>query len=165
MHRPQTALSICNIALGELGESPIAGIDPNGNLAQRLCWLNYHPTRREVLCAAPWSFAKAEADIASRVPADGVQTLPHDIPQEAIRILTADAKNWRILGRAIYCPEPVVHITYTADNEAIETWSEDFIEAFTARLCAKLSIPLLCSEHKQAYFLQRFSRIISLANK
>lgn len=50
-HTPLTALDICNMALGKLGESPLPAIDSNGTLPSRLCYMHYHPARREVLCA------------------------------------------------------------------------------------------------------------------
>lgn len=47
---PPTVLDICNLALSRLGESPIPALDPNGSLPARLCYMHYHPVRREVLC-------------------------------------------------------------------------------------------------------------------
>lgn len=164
MEKPQTALDICNLALAELGEPPIPGIDPCGNLTQRLCYMHYHPTRREVLCAAPWSFAIEAATINSREPADGATRLPHTIPAETIRILSMSAPTWQLLGRNIYCPEPTIHITYITDHEAVETWPQPFIEAFTTRICVKLSIPLLNSTTVHERLLNRYTALITLAN-
>ena len=54
---PPSALGICNLALSKLGESPISAIDANGSPAARMCYLHYHPVRREVLMAHRWTFA------------------------------------------------------------------------------------------------------------
>lgn len=52
-----SALGICNLALSKLGESPISAIDANGSPAARMCYLHYHPVRREVLMSHRWTFA------------------------------------------------------------------------------------------------------------
>ena len=60
-----TPLDICNLALSRLGESPIPELYANGSLPSRMCYMHYHPVRREVLCANRWSFATVRTTLNS----------------------------------------------------------------------------------------------------
>ncbi len=138
------ALDLANNALALLGEHPIPGIDPNGTLPQRMCYLHYHPTRREVLCAHPWFFAKRKATLHSAEPVDeGVHAVPHPIPADALRIRSVDCPGWTQRGRIIFAPKQDIEATYTRDEEDLHLWSSDALYCFTNLLAAKMCIPLV----------------------
>lgn len=144
--QPLTALDICNIALCKLGEAPLTGIDPNGSLASRLCYMHYHPVRREVLCANRWSFATVVTELTSREDAhDATTPLPHTLPSDCLRVLDVKSPGWTLRGRAIYCPSATVRVRYITDAEDVEHFDPLFIEAFAVRLAMKLCIPLINS--------------------
>ncbi len=136
--KPQTALDICNLALAKLGEAPLAGIDLNGSPAARLCYMHYHPTRREVLCSNSWKFAIKAVWLSA---VDG----QFPIPGDCLRILSASAPNWTLRGRAITCDCKNVHIKYIADIEDVTQFSRMFIDAFATLLASKLALPLTFS--------------------
>ena len=116
---PLTALDICNLALSRLGESPITAIDPNGKLPARLCYMHYHPVRREVLCAHRWSFATTAATLQSSetTVTDIRQQLSHSLPKDCLRVLGVSSRSWTLRGRSIYSPEPSLRVLYIGSHE------------------------------------------------
>ncbi len=155
------ALSICNIALSKLGESPIIAIDPNGPPAARLCYLHYHPVRREVLTANRWSFATKRATLSS--PAneepDGTRSLPHALPPDCLRVLEVNSPCWTLRGRSIYCPAPTLRLLYIADEEDCSLFDPLFTEALATRLACKLCIPLTSSSTARQALTEEYQRI------
>ena len=144
---PITALDICNIALSKLGEPPIPSIDANGSPAARLCYMHYHPVRREVLCEHRWSFAQQLTTIESHDSrqADGELVLHHALPNDCLRVLEVNSPRWTLRGRAIYCTAPRLRLLSTADCEDTALFEPLFCEALATRLACKLCIPLTSS--------------------
>lgn len=159
-NRPLCALDICNLALSKLGESPLDGIDPNGSPAARMCYMHYHPVRREVLCASRWSFATVAATLhSSESDASGTAALPHTLPADCLRVLRVDSPNWSMRGRSIFCPGESVNILYTTDAEDVTTFDPLFIEAMATRLACKLCIPLINSNTVRQALTDEYQRL------
>ncbi len=158
--RPDS-LAICNIALSKLGESPISGIDPNGSPAARLCYMHYHPVRREVLCATRWSFATQRTTLqaAAEESGDGSRALAHTLPGDCLRVLEVSSPCWTLRGRRIYCPAESVRLTYTADVDDPELFDPLFVEALATRLACKLCIPLTSSTTARQALTEEYHRI------
>ena len=138
---PKTAIDICNAALKKLGEPDaflISSLNPNGVLASRLCYMHYHPARREVLCATKWKFAFRTVDLQS-----GKKSFT--LPKDCLRVHDVSAPDWCLRGRSIICDARNITVTYTADVEDVEQFEELFIEALATRLACKLCIPMLNS--------------------
>lgn len=160
-----TALDICNLALSKLGESPIAGIEANGNPAARLCYMHYHPVRREVLCANRWSFATALATLpSSEEPPENTASalspsLSHSLPADCLRVLEVSSPGWTLRGRSIFCSAPSIRVLYIADLEDTAQFDPLFIEAFAARLACKLCIPLTSSTTARQALTEEYQRI------
>ena len=124
-----TVLDICNIALSKLGESPLLSLDANGSPASRLCYMHYHPVRREVLSAARWSFAQKEATLTSPgTDTDRLHSLPHTLPQDCLRVLAVNSPSWTLRGRSIFCPQSEVRLLYIADIEDTALFEPLFTE-------------------------------------
>lgn len=159
---PLSALDICNIALSKLGESPIPSIDANGSPAARMCYMHYHPVRREVLCAAQWSFAKKLDLITGAGEEDptGHHSLPHTLPQDCLRVLAVNSPNWTLRGRSIYCTQPTIRLLYIADIEDTQLFEPLFTEALATRLASKLSIPLLSSTTARQALTDEYNRLV-----
>ncbi len=155
------ALAICNIALSKLGESPIDAINPNGPPAARLCYMHYHPVRREVLCASRWSFATQRATLqaAAAEQEDGNHALAHTLPGNCLRVLEVSSPQWTLRGRRIYCPAAAVHLLYIADEEDTQLFEPLFTEAFATRLACKLCIPLTSSTTARQALTEEYQRI------
>lgn len=143
---PLTALDICNAALSKLGESPLSAIDSNGTLPSRLCYMHYHPARREVLCATRWSFATRKVRLTSAEAAvDDEHAVAHTLPMDCLRVLHVNHPQWSLRGRCIYCPVTEIRLLYTADVEDCSVFEPLFAEALSVRLACKLCIPLINS--------------------
>lgn len=159
-NRPLTALDICNIALSKLGESPIPGIDPNGTLPARMCYMHYHPVRREVLCASRWSFAVVSTTLTTAENAgDGTAALPHTLPADCLRVLEVGSRGWTLRGRSVFCPAASVRLLYTADAENVADFDPLFVEAFATRLACKLCIPLINSTTVRQALTDEYQRL------
>ncbi len=155
------ALGICNIALSKLGESPLPALNPNGPPAARLCYMHYHPVRREVLCATRWSFATRRCTLqaAAEESEDGTHALAHTLPTDCLRVLEVSSPSWTLRGRRIYCPAASVRLTYTADVEDTLLFEPLFTEALATRLACKLCIPLTSSTTARQALTEEYQRV------
>ena len=160
-NKPPTALDICNLALSRLGESPIAALDPNGSLPARLCYMHYHPVRREVLCAHRWSFATVLTTLTSSEEPVGDDThqLRHSLPPDCLRVLGVNSRSWTLRGRAVYTPSPSIRVLYIADVEDTSLFEPLFIEALVLRLAWKLCIPLINSTTARQALGEEYQRV------
>ena len=161
---PQHAVSpltICNLALAKLGEAPIPSIDANASPASRLCYMHYHPVRREVLCANRWSFASVLTTITSAESPSGPapHLLAHALPPDCLRVLEVSSPGWTLRGRCIYCAAPSVRVLYIADVEDTTLFEPLFVEALATRLACKLCIPLTSSTTARQALTEEYHRI------
>ncbi len=160
-NRACSALDICNLALSKLGESPIPTIDPNGSAASRLCYIHYHPVRREVLCAHRWSFAQQLVQLVSsrdEIP-DSTHLLKHNLPPDCLRVLSVNQKGWTLRGRSVYSPSKHIRLLYICDCENTELFEPLFIEALCSRLAYKMCIGLTSSTTARQALLEEYTRI------
>lgn len=156
-----TALDICNLALSKLGESPILALDANGCPASRLCYMHYHPVRREVLSACRWSFAKKQVRITSaEEESGGLHSLSHTLPQDCLRVLAVNSPSWTLRGRAVFCPQSTIRLSYIADVEDTTLFEPLFVEALATRLACKLCIPLLSSTTARKALTDEYNHIV-----
>lgn len=157
-----TPLDICNLALSRLGESPISEINPNGNLASRLCYMHYHPVRREVLCASRWSFATARTTLKSAESGsagDDTRQCRHSLPPDCLRVLGVNTRSWTLRGRAVYAPAQQIKLLYIADVEDTALFDPLFIDALVLRLAWKICIPLINSTTARQALGEEYQRI------
>ena len=154
-----SALDICNIALSKLGESPLSAIDPNGSLASRMCYMHYHPVRREVLCANRWTFATVAVTLNAGEGEDGTASLPHTLPSDCLRVTGVSSPGWTLRGRTIYCRAASIRVHYIADCEDVSLFEPLFIEALAVRLACKLCIPLINSTTARQALVEEYQRI------
>lgn len=154
-------VTICNLALAKLGESPITAPDPNGTPAQRLCYLFYHPARREVLCAHAWSFASTLTTLETsenEMAAAGYQA-PHTLPADCLRVLRVSSPMWTLRGLTIYCPGPTIRVLYIRDEEDTTLFDSLFTEALATRLACKLCISLTGSSTARKALTEEYRRL------
>ncbi len=158
---PPSALDICNLALSKLGELPIPALDPNGSPAARLCYMHYHPVRREVLCANRWTFATTLTTLHSAEEGDEEQLhmLSHALPQNCLRVLEVSSPGWTLRGRSIFCASPSIRVLYIADVEDTSLFDPLFTEALAVRLACRLCIPLTSSTTARQALTEEYQRI------
>ena len=161
------AIDLCNNALVLLGKAPIQAIDPNGRLPQRMCYMHYHTTRRNVLGEHPWLFATKNATLDSFATEDPQgYAIPHTIPADARRIWTCNAPGWTLRGRQIFARPQQIEIKYTRDEEDLDIWSADALFLFTHRLAAMMCIPLINSPTLRADLMAQYgAKLQSIQNK
>lgn len=160
-----TALDICNLALAKLGEAPLAGIDLNGPPASRLCYMHYHPTRREVLVTNRWSFAIAEAVLSSSeepspATSDLPRYLPHALPLDCLRVLEVSSHGWTLRGRSVFCPKQTIRLRYISDVEDPTVFDPLFTDAFCTLLACKLCIPLTASTTARQMLMEEYNKLV-----
>lgn len=160
------AIDLCNNALALLGEAPIHGIDPNGRLPQRMCYIHYHPTRRKILCENPWLFASKTATLDSFATEDPKgYAIPHTIPRDALRIWECNAPGWTLRGNQIFARPQKIEIKYTLDEEDLDLWSADALFLFTHRLAAMMCIRLINSTTLRAELMAQYgAKLKSITN-
>lgn len=157
-----TPLDICNMALCRLGESPIDRLDANGSLPSRLCYMHYHPVRREVLCSHRWSFASVSTTLHSSEESpggDSTHQLRHSLPPDCLRVLGVNCRSWTLRGRAVYAASPDIRLLYIADIEDTSLFEPLFTEALVLRLAWKLCIPLINSTTARQALGEEYQRI------
>lgn len=149
------------MALSRLGESPISAIDANSNLASRLCYMHYHPVRREVLCANRWSFATVELTLQSSETYEmgAGHKLRFSLPPDCLRVLGVNCRSWTLRGRAIYASVPSIRLLYISDVEDTSMFDPLFTEAFVLRLAWKLCIPLINSTTARQALGEEYQRV------
>lgn len=162
---PLTALDICNLALAKLGEAPLPGIDCNGSPAARLCYLHYHPARREVLVSNRWTFATCCAEItspeeASPESSDLPRRISHPLPFDCLRVLEVSCPNWVMRGRSVFCSARTIRIRYISDIEDPDLFDPLFTDAFCTLLACKLCIPLTASTTARQMLLEEYTRLV-----
>lgn len=158
---PKTALDICNLALKKLGEPDaflISSFNPDGVLASRLCYMHYHPCRREVICAARWDFAKRTVTLAE--PKQSFTYFIHQLPTDALRVLAVSVPIWTLRGCAIWCEQERIRLEYMADVEDVEQFEELFIEAVATRLACKICIPMTNSTRMLMNLREEYETLI-----
>ena len=161
------AIDLANNALALLKEPPMDGFDPNGHLAQRMCYMHYHPTRREVLCAHRWPFAMKTAVLKPNEPTTAERySVAHTLPTDAIRVLDVGAAGWNLRGRTIFAAVDDLQITYTRDEEDLDLWSQAALYAFEHLLAAKMCIPLINSPTLRQELMSKYeNKLKSIQNQ
>lgn len=164
-----SAVDICNLALSNVGtRSTIAALN-EGSTESVQCQLFYDITRKEMLRAAHWNFARREVTLGVLAAAEGTEENPDgegDIPPTPWAYMYAypsdclkarhikperprvpfllsgalDASNNPI--RVILTDAQQAELVYTADIEVPDVFDPEFVTAFALALASKLAIPL-----------------------
>jgi len=158
------ALDICNAALAKIGEAPLENLIVNQSTASQLCILFYHPSRREVLSLARWTFATKEqrlTSIAGMKEQPGIRNCySFSLPGDCLRVLNVHTHYWKLQGKTIYAWEPTIRLTYLADIENVELFDPLFMDALATKLAEKIEVPLTGSHSLRSALQQEFHKVI-----
>lgn len=138
-----SAVSICNVALLQLGAKPIHSLDDDGAYAA-LCKTFYDQLARAYLDKHPWNFAIRRIELPPDVdkPLYGYD-YQFTLPADCLRILTVDgAQKYAAEGRKIVTNKSTCFVKYLSNVTDVSQWSEGFIEVLIAALTLRLAYPI-----------------------
>lgn len=144
-------VSVCNQALGELGETLLTSLD-EGTSPALLCNEHYPAARDMTLDLHPWNWATRRVRLAlsADTPAFGYDyqyLLPTDPYCLTVRQVDPAGTPWEVeldaLGhRVLLSDETGVGIVYTARVEDLNLWSPLALQVLVKVLASKLAKPL-----------------------
>ncbi len=138
-------VSICNEALGRVGDLFIASLDDSSRQA-KLCNMFYDNTRRQLLSLHPWVFAeelKADLSPTTTTPAfkyDYKFTLPSDLI--VVRGLYEAESDYIISGKSILSNDSTINLVYTKDVDDPNDFSTMFRSTLVLRLAYSVAFAL-----------------------
>lgn len=151
-------VSICNVALGWLGQNPISSLTEASVTAQ-LCQANYDEARKAVLEEGVWGFAQKKFILQTPVAPDddmwGLNTNYFFVPNDILNVREAYSsaampgdplKGWTIEGNYLVSSWGKVFCIGTVDILDPTVMSAAFRAALSARLAADLCIPITQSQ-------------------
>jgi len=170
-------ISICNLALAQLGQSPISSLEQEDEKARRLN-LFYEPVRDEVLRTHNWGFASAEEPLALLEQDTLTNAFLYKYPAEALFIRRIFAPNCPEQSLAfherfrsdlhcrILCVQASqAHVCYTARITDENLFDSAFIKAFSLALACDLAVALTADTQLAAQLLQKYTLSIEEARR
>lgn len=151
--------SICNQALGWLGQEPITSLNDPSRTAE-LCKINYDPLRETVLEEGNWSFALKRWVLDNPVvdtPDDWGDYFRFPVPADQLLVVGVfptdqerdQIKDWRVEDNHILASQDTIFVRTIANVTDVPRFTKTFIQALAARLAADLAIPITQSRTLQ----------------
>lgn len=147
-------ITICNMALANLGQRPIQSINQPGVSAES-CRLRYDEARVEALAGAPWNFASTWiAGVALAITPKPNYSYCFGYPAGALKVFyivhpdDTDAPDFEVndrpdgLGKMISTNEEAPVFVITRDREDVTTFDQEFVQAFSWLLASKIAMPI-----------------------
>lgn len=148
MATSNSPVSICNQALGHLGEVQIGSLT-EGTVAAGLCQLNYDQARRGLLRRFPWQFARARAllELSATTP-PFEWDYSHALPADFIRLrflydgYERQVRQFALEGGCVLSDYETLYLSYIFDAQDTTTYDDLFVDALALVLAARLAVPL-----------------------
>jgi hypothetical protein len=156
---PTSAVELCAAALLKIGAQPIASLE--SETVEAACARRFYPmTRDALLCAHPWSFALAQADlVADLEPPVADHAFAFALPPDHLRTISLGTRGagrglaYRIQGARVLCDVDAVTLTY--QRRVYETdLPAFFLPLLVTRLAAELCVPLTENTGRAAELLR-----------
>lgn len=148
-----SAVTICNTALGMLGDDPIQTLTGAEKRA-KLCNAFYEQLRDRLLRMHPWAFATKRVLLAptTTVPAfDWGYT--YLLPADCLRVLQVGEAgirpSYELEGRNLLTNESSLPLVYVWKNTDEQSWDAQFVDLLTAALAKQLAYPITKSPPMQ----------------
>lgn len=156
-------VDMANLALGEIGQSPITSLD-DGTRAANLCKANFPILLEAMLTDHDWNFAKKRAQLAQEAaaPLFGFSrqfTLPADCAA-ARRINQDDKIPWKVEGKSLLTSEAAVNLEYTSYVDDVNQWSGMFRLGFAKLLASYLAGSLTGDMKKSEALLGQYTKLV-----
>lgn len=141
--------SICNVALGFLGQTPITSIDDPANDKAELMRNIYPFLRDAVMQEYTWSFSLSRSTNTTGDMDEWGQYYKHAVPLENLQIVrvfkdpeTRQVAHWELEGNHILADSASIYIQYQTRVTDTGKFSELFVQALAARIAADAAIHL-----------------------
>jgi hypothetical protein len=157
-------VKISNLALVEIGESPISSLDESSKKARHLKTL-FPMHRDRLLRAHPWAFAKKRVSLAldSEEPIFGYDK-QFLLPTDWLKILEINANSrYAREGDKILTDSEQVKLLYIFRNEDVNSWDASFVNLMAKSLSSELAWSLKGSRTLRSDLKAEFQRDFALA--
>ena len=168
---PVTQVSICNLALIEVGADLISSISQDTKSA-RLLNAIWDQSRDQVLHDHRWKFAEKRDVLAptGTAPEFGY-AYAYDIPNDCIKIwevdtdevLGPDDVEWKREGNQILTDESSINVLYVYRHEDYNAWPATFAEAMALKLAAQIAYGLTQSLSLRESLEKKYKEKLALA--
>ena len=160
-------VTVCNQALGRLGEYYIMSISEATKLA-RYCKRFYYTTRDEVLREHPWNFASHRATLTELDnPPEFEWAHAFQLPEDFVRLRRLNSwtefeefSKWEIEADTLLTDDEVAQIKYTRKITNVALWDPLAVEALSLKLAAKLALPITGSSEIVKDLLLEYKTIV-----
>ncbi len=171
-------IDICNMALAQIGQEPIASLEQDNEAARR-CHLFYDSVRQEVLRTHYWAFACGQAALAVLVdPEQTAEPYQYAYPQDCLFVRKVYEKGrgqrpvpfkevYRqdLQARTIQCAVPQAQIEYTRDVRDESLFDPAFVKAFSLALATDLAQTLTADTALAQRILQKYTLALDEARR
>ena len=171
-----TKINICNLALAQLGQSPISSMEQENEKARRLK-LFYAPVRDEVLRTHNWAFAgvREELVLLENDP-DEQGYFTYQYPTNALFIRSvfdenhhrvAFEENFRpdLQRRVLRVPVSKSWVEYTGRITDESLFDPAFVKSFSLALACDLAVTLTADTQLAAQLLQKYTLSLEEARR
>ena len=167
-------ITISNLALAKLGQSPITNLLEPETRQEELCKQWYDICRRSAINDADWSFARARARISSSAPELPEPEVIFDfgyalwLPADAMRILSvwrsgdrsAPDIRWERQGNYILSDYAELNIIYSRDVTNPVMFSPLFVDALATKMAFEMSVAITQNQKlKEALWAEYTTKI------
>ncbi len=163
-------ITICNLALAQLGQAPITSLDQDDEKARRLK-LFYEPVRDEVLRTHNWAFAGAEEPLITlESPEETGGKFLYKYPAEALFVRRVFAPNLRsaplpfreyfrtdLHCRVLETSIPGAYAAYTRRILDENLFDPAFVKSFSLALACDLAVALTGDSNLASQLLQKYT--------
>lgn len=171
-------ITICNLALAQLGQAPISSLEQDDEKARRLN-LFYDPVRDEVLRTHNWAFAGAEEPLALiETDTENPNRYIYKYPAEALfvrRVFSRDGRGEALKFREVFrtdlhsrvlavdCPRAYAEYTRRILDENL--FDAAFVKSFSLALACDLAVALTGDSQLAAQILQKYTLSLDEARR
>lgn len=168
-------ITVCNLALAQLGQAPISSLDQDDEKARRLN-LFYEPVRDEVLRTHNWAFAGAEEPLVLIEEVHG--KFLYKYPAEALfvrRVFDPNSGRKALKFREFFRTDLYCRVLETSSSQAYAEYTRRildenlfdpaFVKSFSLALACDLAIALTGDSSLASQLLQKYTLSLDEARR
>lgn len=171
-------IAICNLALAQLGQSPISSLEQDDEKARRLK-LFYEPVRDEVLRTHNWAFAGTEEPLAAlETPEAAPGRFLYKYPAEALfirRVFCPGSRPAALKFREYFRSDLHCRVLETSQPQAFAEYTRRildetlfdpaFVKSFSLALACDLAVALTGDSTLASQLLQKYTLSLDEARR